>query len=263
MTKREPTTGVAYLRVSTAEQADRGAGLDVQRDAIEELAAEQGVTITAWYVDEGESGKDGLDSRVALGDALDALDTGAQVIVIYRLDRLARDLVLQEQLLADAWRRGGRVVSCSHAEDAYLDPDDRSDPSRTLIRQVLGAVAQYERAMIVVRMQSGRRRKIRETGYAGGPRPYGWRADGRGGIDPEPDEQAVIRHVADLRAAGQSWQQCVNDLNARGVRKQNGGTWKINELHRQMLRATHRWGGTIPDTYRAELPPRQDALALA
>jgi DNA invertase Pin-like site-specific DNA recombinase len=250
--------------VSTAEQADHGAGLDVQRDAITELAAEQSITITAWYSDEGESGSNGLDSRYGLADALDALDTGAEVVVIYRLDRLARDLVLQEQLLADAWRRGGRVVSCSHAEDAYLDPDDKSDPSRTLIRQVLGAVAQYERAMIVARMQAGRRRKIRDTGYAGGPRPYGWQPDGRGGVVPDIAEQAVLRHVADLRAAGQSWQQCVNDLNARGVSKQHGhGTWKVNELHRMMQRATGRWGGPIPDAFRAELPPRQDMLSLS
>lgn len=260
--KTKPRTAVGYLRVSTNEQVEHGAGLDIQRDAIIAAAAERGVTIVAWYSDEGESGSNGLESRVALGEALDAIELhSADAVIVYRLDRLARDLVLQEQLLAEIWRKGGAVVSCSQSEDSLLDPDDHSDPSRTLIRQVLGAVAEYERKMIALRMHAGRRRKLAATGYAGGPRPYGWQSNGRGALLPDPDEQAVLRHIADLRSRGVSFNDIAADLTARRIPRTKGEPeWRGMEVHRTHARAVSRWRGPIPDDYRRELPRRQDQL---
>src|SRR5207244_2593385 len=99
-------------------------------------------------------------------------------LVVYRLDRLARDLVLQEQLLSEVWRMHGVVCSTSPSEDAYLAPDDAGDdPSRALIRQILGAVAQYERGMIRLRLRQGKARKVARGGYAGGAPPFGFRAE--------------------------------------------------------------------------------------
>ena len=86
------------------------------------------------------SGSNGIDQRRALGDALELISDGkAAGLVVYRLDRLARDLIIQETLLAEVRRLGGEVFSTSVAEAGYLN-DDPDDPSRKLIRQVLGAV---------------------------------------------------------------------------------------------------------------------------
>src|SRR5205807_9208055 len=143
----------------------------------------------------------GLDSRRGLFDALEAISAGqGGGLVIYRLDRLARDLVLQEQLLADVRRMGAEVHSTSAGEAGYL-ADDPDDPSRALIRQILGAVSQYERAMIRLRMRSGRQRKAARGGYAGGRPPYGWRAEGRE-LVADADEQATLARIRELRAAG-------------------------------------------------------------
>src|SRR5947209_18158524 len=101
---------VGYLRVSTDRQAEEGLGLDVQREAIERWAGEHQHRIVQWCADEGVSGSNGLDCRIGLGDAIEALREGqARGLVVYRLDRLARDLVLQEQLLADVRRLGGEL----------------------------------------------------------------------------------------------------------------------------------------------------------
>lgn len=252
MTRPTVTRLVGYLRVSTNEQVENGLGLDVQRDAIITEAEQRGATVVAWYTDEGESGSNGLTTRVALGEALDAVEFGdAEGVIIYRLDRLARDLVLQEQLLADVWRKHGQVISCSQSEDALLDPDDRSDPSRTLIRQVLGAVAEYERKMIVLRLRSGRRRKIAGGGYGGGPRPFGWAPDGQAGLAPVPDEQATLRLMADLRARGIPFDGIAAELTERELPKSGGGTnWTKKEVHRTLTGAMRRWAGDIPDEYR-------------
>jgi DNA invertase Pin-like site-specific DNA recombinase len=167
---------VAYLRVSTDRQADEGLGLDIQEQTIRRWAKAHGHRVVGWYRDEGMSGTDGLDSRVGLGDALAALREGqAQGLVVYRLDRLARDSVLQEQLLREVWSLDGEVFSTAGGESNLRD--DPEDPSRKLIRKMLAATAEYERDMIALRMRSGRRRARERGFYAGdGSPPFGYRS---------------------------------------------------------------------------------------
>lgn len=78
--------------------------------------------------DEGLSGSNGLDSQVALGEAFGLLKDGqADGLVVYRLDRLARDLIIQETLLLELRRLGAEVFTTSAAEQGYLsdDPQDQ------------------------------------------------------------------------------------------------------------------------------------------
>jgi DNA invertase Pin-like site-specific DNA recombinase len=136
----------AFLRVSTDRQAEHGQGLDVQRAAIKEWARSNGHQVVLWATDEGQSGSNGLDTREGLFDAVTAIQDGtAEGLIVYKLDRLARDLVLQETLLGMVAKADGRVFSTFASEDALLDPNGEEDsPDRAMIRQILGAVAQYE-----------------------------------------------------------------------------------------------------------------------
>lgn len=139
--------GGGYVRVSTDRQVDAGAGLEVQRRAVRAWCRAEGHRLVDLVADAGVSGT--LADRPALAEALVLLREGkAQGLVVHRLDRLARDLVVQEQLLAEVWRMGATVSSTAAGEDAYLR-DDPGDPSRRLIRQVptagvIGAVSDYE-----------------------------------------------------------------------------------------------------------------------
>jgi DNA invertase Pin-like site-specific DNA recombinase len=159
-----------------------------------------------------------------LADALEALKSHqARGLIVYRLDRLARDLVLQEQLLADARRMGAEVFSTSSAEASYLT-DDPHDPSRKLIRQVLGAVNEYERAMIALRLRSGRRRKHDNGGCAFGSPPYRWRAVGRELVE-DPEEQAALLRMRELRTVGASYRDSAAALMNEGYRPKRGMVW--------------------------------------
>jgi DNA invertase Pin-like site-specific DNA recombinase len=131
----------AYLRVSTDAQAEHGLGLDVQRQAIRAWVRQHGHRIVSWHSDEGISGSNGLDTRDALPDAVGEIrGRRAAGIVVYRLDWLARDLILQETLLREIAGLGGRVFTTMPGEQ-YVIEDDPEDPSRRLIRQVLGRSA--------------------------------------------------------------------------------------------------------------------------
>jgi DNA invertase Pin-like site-specific DNA recombinase len=225
-----------YVRVSTDRQAEKGFGLDVQERAVRAWARQHGHRLVEIHRDEGVSGSNGLDSRVGLADALQSLrDRKANGLVVPRLDRLARDLVLQETLLGEVRRLGGQVFSCSNAEAEFL-VDDPADPSRRLIRQILGAVAEYERSMIALRLRAGRRRKAEQGGYAGdGSPPYGWQAVD-GALAPVEAEQRAIHRVRELHAGGHSLRSIADALHAEGHRPKRGDRWPPQTLARVLAR---------------------------
>jgi DNA invertase Pin-like site-specific DNA recombinase len=229
---------VGYLRVSTDRQAEHGHGLAVQRQAITRWARANGFRVSQFVADEGISGSNGLDSRVGLADALDLVRRRTAVgIVVYRLDRLARDLVLQETLLADVKRMGGRIFSTSAAESGYLGDDADDDPSRALIRQVLGAVSQYERSIIAMRTRAGRRRKADQGGFAYGSPPFGMRAEG-GALVVDESEQSAIRRAVELHRDGASIRSIATALTAEGFQTKHGRTtWHPTTVARLLDRA--------------------------
>lgn len=139
-----PVRAVGYVRVSTDDQADSGAGLAAQRQAIEAECERRGWELVALHTDAGASGKS-LTGRPALLDALEAMDTGrAQVLLVSKLDRLSRSLLDFAGLMARAQRDGWNLV----ALDLGID---LSTPAGEFMASVMAAAAQWERRIIGAR----------------------------------------------------------------------------------------------------------------
>lgn len=228
----------AYLRVSTDRQAEHGHGLDIQRAEIEAWAERNGHEIVLWAKDEGISGSNGLDTRVGLYEAVSATqEDSVQGLVVYRLDRLARDLILQETVLQQVWKHGARVFSTVAGEDDLLDPDGTTDdPSRKMTRQILGAVAEYERATIRLRLRSGKLAKRARGGYIGGAVPMGFQLGDDGGLVPQSDEQAALKRMRELRADGSTLRVICDALTAEGFSTRGGGPWQTAVVGRILKR---------------------------
>src|SRR3954465_11232843 len=133
------TKAVGYLRVSGKGQIE-GDGFERQRTAIAKFAKVAKYEIVDEFRDEGVSGTKELEHRPGLAALLDRVESnGVKVVIVERADRLARDLMLSEVIISQFTQAGVKVLTAdgadlSHAED---------DPTRTLIRQVLSAVAQF------------------------------------------------------------------------------------------------------------------------
>lgn len=224
----------SYIRVSTADQADMF-GPEVQANAITEYAFTNNATIVAEYSDLGESGSNGLETRLGLAEAIAFVKAGhADALIVHRLDRFSRDLGLQEALLADlgANKDGQfRLRSATPGEDDLL----RSDPTRVLMRQLLGAVAQYEKAIITARMSAGRRLKMAQGGYGGGAAPYGWSVQD-GILHRNDDEQRVIDWIRDRKNAGKSQRAILALLHAENIPARSGRPWSYASLRKVMGR---------------------------
>jgi DNA invertase Pin-like site-specific DNA recombinase len=209
---------LGYVRVSTAEQVE-GYGLAVQEQAVRGYCREHGLRVVEVLRDEGQSGSNGLDDRLGLGETLARLERGdADVLVVARLDRLARDLLLQETTMERLRAAGVEVVSVA-------EPDvDSDDPTRVLVRQLLGAIAQYERSVIKGRMVAGKAAKVAGGGYGGGRPGYGQKAEG-GALVADPDEQRLVGRVAELRSQGQSYRAICAVLEAEGYEPRRAKRW--------------------------------------
>jgi DNA invertase Pin-like site-specific DNA recombinase len=228
---------VSYLRVSSNGQLD-GYGFDVQREHIRNWAKANGHKIIAEYTDAVTGKADAVD-RPGLLEALQMIrrPPEADGVVIGKLDRLARQLTTQEAILSLVWREGGRVFT---AEDGEDDPDD---PMRTAIRQVQGVFAELDRKTVVKRLRDGRRAKAEAGRHAVGQYPYGAQGVGKGrerDAGPREDEQAAIRRIVELRAAGEPYRAIAATLDAEGLKPRRAEAWSAMAVRNVAIRAGAR-----------------------
>lgn len=216
---------VSYLRVSSAARVE-GDSFERQRNGIGRYASAHGLDLVAEYIDEGVSGTKELADRPGLADLMGRiLSNGVRVVLIERADRLARDLIVSEVILRELRKAGVRVIDCSNGQDLAAGEGD--DPSRKLIRQILGAVAEYEKSVLVFRMRAARDRISRKNGR---------RIEGRPGYGQE-----VVEALRDLRRkrGGKrlSWERCAARLQELGLPTKSGKPWQARVVQRVAQRA--------------------------
>src|SRR5215210_6165961 len=161
MARKDLRPAVAYLRTSSAANvgADKDSGKR-QRAAIEVFARSAGFEIVDSYYDEAVSGADHVASRPGFAAMMERINAnGVRTIIVETANRFARDLIVQETGFVMLKERGVELIAADKP-DAFLD----DTPTAALIRQVLGAVSQFEKAMVVSKLKAARDRKRRETG---------------------------------------------------------------------------------------------------
>jgi DNA invertase Pin-like site-specific DNA recombinase len=199
----------AYLRVSGKGQVD-GDGFTRQLATIKAYAAKNNIKIVNVFREEGVSGTTELENRPALLELFEALaSNGTKLVLIEKLDRLARDLMVQETIIGDLRKRGFELLS-------VMEPDLlQYDPTRILMRQIFGAIGQYEKAMIVAKLRGARQRMKASTGRCEGAKPYG-ELDG---------ETAVLERIQTLRNDGYGFDRIAAALNSEGFKPRRGAKW--------------------------------------
>lgn len=200
---------VAYLRVSTDEQAASGLGMEAQRAKIEDEASRKGWHVT-WCVDEGVSGK--ATNRPGLTEALHLLATGkASALVVAKMDRLARSVLQASDVLETARKQKWSVV--------ILDLGmDLATPHGKAMAQMLAVFAELEREMIAQRT-----REALAAAKARGQRL------GR----PRTTPDAVVAQAVALSESGLSCNAVALALTASAVPTTRGAaTWRASTVRR-------------------------------
>jgi site-specific DNA recombinase len=183
---------IAYARVSTAEQAERGHSLEAQRAKLEAYAGLYGHELARVEVDAGESA--GTLERPALRRALRDL-RGHDGLLVVKLDRLTRSV-----------RDLAELVDGPFKKRALLSVEEKIDTSTAsgrMILNVLTSVGQWEREAIGERTRTVKRHQRALGQYVGGDPPYGWRV-GAAGLEPVPERQLEVARALEWRARGVS-----------------------------------------------------------
>lgn len=219
---------VSYVRVSTQRQTVEG-GPDRQREAIAGYCAQHGLELVREFF-EGVTGTAESIDRPVFSELLIFLeqDNSVTAIVIEKLDRLARELLVQESIIAILRKRSVRVYSAD--QGALIDLASTSaDPARDLFRQFLGMISQFEKKNLCARMAAGLRRKKALTGRGAGNLPFG--------VAKDPAVQFAERTVLAAMVAmaeetpRPSYEKITRRLNEAGLRNRVGNPWTRQQVY--------------------------------
>lgn len=211
---------VTYFRVSTQRQGASGLGLEAQQEAVRQYLNGGDWSVVGEFV-EIESGRKTDQDRPKLREALGICKKEGAVLLVAKLDRLARSV----HFISGLMRAGVRFVAVDMPE------------ANELTVHIMAAFAEHEAKRISQRTK-GALAAARARGVVLG-------AAGAANLRPnlerrqqEADAFAIkLRGVIDgMRARGMSQRAMVNELNSLGVKTPTGCDWNLSQLQRTIRR---------------------------
>lgn len=201
------TKALLYVRVSTEEQADKGASLEAQEQALMVEAVRRGYDFEV-VREEGKSAKS-IQGRDKLVEALELLDKHkADVLMAVRMDRLSRDVGDVAALMRRSKRKGWGIILSGERIDTTPDGEFRT--------HLDAALAQRERGMIGLRTREGMAQRKAEGQHMG--------------RSVAPDFLPTYRRVLAMHAAGEGFNAIARTLNDEGVTTARGKTWHASTV---------------------------------
>jgi len=203
--------GILYTRFSPRKNEDECESIEAQFDFCRKWCKENNVEIVSEFADRALSGAD--EDRPELWAAIAALERG-YVLVVYRLDRLARSVYLSDIIERAISRKKASFLSIS-GEGTWGDTDED-----WLIRKILQTLAEYERKVIGARTKAAMLRHQANGRLMGSIPRYGFM------LDPEDKrkvlknqyEQVVINQIKRLHKKGLSLRQIAAELSNLGYK---------------------------------------------
>jgi DNA invertase Pin-like site-specific DNA recombinase len=205
---------IAYLRVSTAEQADSGLGIEAQRAAILREAQARGWDEASieWINDAGFSAKS--MKRPGLTIALEAMRDGrGDILVVAKTDRLSRSLLDFVSITQTAQKQGWLLL-------ALDSPSDPTTAAGEAMSNMLAVFAQFERRCISERTAAALERAKSNGVTLGRPRTLA--AD-------------TVARILSERESGTSYNAIARSLNAENVPTAQGGNWAAATVRKVAL----------------------------
>jgi DNA invertase Pin-like site-specific DNA recombinase len=169
MSRKKLTPALAYFRTSSAANVGSDKDSDKrQREAIAAFARRAGYEIEAEFNDAAVSGADPIDTRPGFADLLTRVaGNGVKVVIVETANRFARDLIVQETGHKKLRELGIELIAAD-SPDSFVD----DAPTAVIVRQILGAVAQFEKAALVAKLKGARERVRRSRGKCEGRKTH-------------------------------------------------------------------------------------------
>ena len=221
---------IAYIRVSTEEQATEGVSIEAQEQAIKAYCTLRKLELVELVVDAGVSAGKALSKREGGNRVLQAVRKGeVDSVVSYKLDRLFRDCADCLDVTR-IWDKNGTSL---HLLDLGGQAVDTSSAMGRFFLTVMAGAAELERNQIRERTSAAMQHKIKKGEYTGGRVPFGFTlaADGIT-LEENQDEQEIRQLVQSLRSDGLSLRKIAQELQDRGYKTKTGKNWHPQQIAR-------------------------------
>jgi DNA invertase Pin-like site-specific DNA recombinase len=215
---------LAYYRTSSATNVE-GDSERRQREAVTRFAKAAGFEVVEEFYDAAVSGADPVDERPGFVAMLAKISgNGVRTVLVETASRFARDLVVQEIGHRRLKSLGVDLIAVDSPQ-AFLD----DTPTAKLVRQLLGAVAEFDKAMTVAKLRGARERKKRATGK---------KVEGRKSMsEARPEVVALARELRrKKRGERLSLQAIAAELAARGHAAASGKPFSTSVVARMVAR---------------------------
>ena len=221
---------IAYFRVSTAEQKGSGLGIEAQQEKVRQLVAAKGGELIAEFT-EVESGR--KTNRPVLAECWAAARKAEAVVVVAKLDRLARDAELVNRLAKEVAGNGFPGLLFADLPDV-----DATNAAGRMILGVMAQVAQFEAERISERTKEAMAAAKARGVKLGGRREEAIEANKRRSGEAVRRAEALRGVIAPMVEQGLSLRSMAEALNNAGHKTERGSDWN----HKTVGRVVERLG---------------------
>ncbi len=174
------------------------------------------------YVDEHLTGTN--DKRTQFLQMIeDSKRKGFQYIIVYQLDRFARNRYDSATYKAKLKKNGVRVLS---AKENITD-----DASGILIEGVLESMAEYYSAELSQKVKRGIAITASKCKFCGGGIPLGYKVDKEKRFIINEETAPIVKQMFEMLANGYNYAEIARYMNERGIPTSRGGKWNKNSFH--------------------------------
>ncbi len=229
------TKAVIYARYSSHNQTEQS--IEGQLHDGHQYADQHEYVVISEYIDRALTGT--KDERPAFQRMIkDAEKKQFEVIIVWKLDRFARNRYDSAIYKAKLKKYGVRVVS---VKEAITD-----GPEGIILEGLLESMAEYYSANLAQNVKRGMHETAAKGLYCGGKVPFGYRVvDQR--LVPDEKKAPIMKYVFEEFANGRIMQSILDELNDRGIRNSRGGlltqTTFASALKSPIYYGTYTYGG--------------------
>ena len=223
----ETVNAVIYARYSSHNQTEQS--IEGQLHDAYQYAEREGISVIGEYIDRALTGT--RDQRPDFQRMIrDAEKHQFQLVIVWKLDRFARNRYDSATYKAKLKKHGVRVVSVME--------NITDSPEGIILEGLLESMAEYYSANLSENIRRGQRESMAKGWYLGSPPPLGYKVENHRLVADErtaPIAQEIFRRYAD----GESPKDIAADLNGRGLRTRRGHEFRISTFDGMLVTTTY------------------------
>lgn len=227
---------VAYIRVSTNEQAEHGYSLGAQKEEIEKFCDRHDYHFMHTYADEGISGKNTIKRLGYQQMMKDASNGKFDVVIVWKLSRLARNM-------SDVLKTTESLLKEDITFHSISENFDIETATGRLMLQLLGSFGEFERRQISENVQFSMKSLVRDQKRFAGGRMLGYVSgttqDGLKTLEIEPEEAKIVQHIFTRYSHGQGYRAIANEINRLGYKTVKGNTFSTTAVKDILMNKTY------------------------